>query len=150
MKDKALTLTNARELFKQAMELLALNPKKKYRLTIVEWRKRSVSSNSLQHLWYNALNKHFGYFADEHNNPAKEMCKVMFGIPIILNNPTYGQQISETLDRVDYYNMSFSDQCSLVRIIAVTSLFTVSESKEYMDNIVFYFADKDVDISYKD
>jgi hypothetical protein len=150
MKDKALTLTNARELFKQAMELLALNPNKKYRLTIVEWRKRSVSSNSLQHLWYNALNKHFGYFADEHNNPAKEMCKVMFGIPIILNNPTYGQQISQTLDRVDYYNMSFSDQCNLVRIISVTSLFTVSESKEYMDNIIFYFADKDVDINYKD
>ena len=150
MKDKALTLTNARELFKQAMELLALNPKKKYRLTIVEWRKRSISSNSLQHLWYNALNKHFGYFADEYNNPAKEMCKVMFGIPIILNNPIYGQQISQTLDRVGYYNMSFIDQCNLVRIISVTSLFTVSESKEYMDNIVFYFADKDVDINYKD
>ena len=149
MEDKALTLTNARELFKQAMDMLALNPKKKYRLTIVEWRKRSISSNALQHLWYNALNKHFGYFADEHNNPAKEMCKVMFGIPIILNNPIYGQQISETLDRVDYYNMSFSDQCNLVRIISVTSLFTVSESKEYSDNIVFYFADKDVDVSYK-
>ena len=125
MKEKALTLTNARELFKQAMELLALNPKKKYRLTIVEWRKRSLSANGQQHLWYNALNKHFGYFADEHNNPAKEMCKVMFGIPIILNNPTYGQQISQTLDKVDYYNMSFSDQCNLVRIIAVTSLFIV-------------------------
>lgn len=150
MKDKALTLTNARELFKQAMDVLALNPKKKYRLTIVEWRKRSLSANGQQHVWYSALNKHFGYFADEYNNPAKEMCKVMFGIPIILNNPTYGQQISETLDRVDYYNMSFIDQCNLVRIIAVTSLFTVSESKEYMDNIVFYFADKDVDINYKD
>ena len=114
MKDKALTLTNARELFKQAMDMLALNPKKKYRLSVVEWRKRSLSANGQQHVWYNTLNKHFGYFADENNNPAKEMCKVMFGIPIILNNPIYGQQISETLDRVDYYNMSFSDQCNLV------------------------------------
>ena len=148
MKDKALTLSTAKDLFKQAMAMLTLNPKKKYRLSIVEWRKRSVSANNQQHLWYNALNKHFGYFADEHHNPAKEMCKVMFGIPIILNSPIYGQQISDTLDSVDYFNMSFSDQCNLVRIMAITSLFSVSESKEYSDNIVFYFADKDVDIGY--
>lgn len=121
------------------------------RLQISEWReKRGLSSNGLQHLWYGALNKHFGYAQDKQQNPAKEMCKVMFGVPIILNSANYGRLISNNFDSIGYWNKSFDEQCQIVRIIAITSLFNTAESKEYMDQIVFYFADKGVTIKYKD
>ena len=150
MKDKLVTISNVSEIVKQILAFVASKPKGKFRLTLIEWRKRSLSANGQQHVWYSILNKHFGYAENENQNPAKEMCKVMFAVPIILNNQVYGQQISDTFDRVGYWDMTFNDKCNLIRIIAVTSLFNTAESKEYMDQIVFYFANKDVEIKYKD
>ena len=143
-------LTNSnRAYINQELDKLDLTQPK--RITISDWKeKRGLSSNGLQHLWYGILNKHFGYFQDKHQNPAKEMCKVMFGVPIILNNPNYGQLISDNFDSIGFWGKAFDEQCQIVRIIQITSLFDTSESKEYMDQIVFYFADKGVEIKYRD
>ena len=141
---KDLKLTNSNMAF-IAQELRKLDLSQPVRLSITPWKeKRGLSANGQQHLWYGILNKHFGYFQDKHQNPSKEMCKVMFGVPIILNNSNYGQLISDNFDSIGFWGKSFDEQCQIVRIIQITSLFNTKESKEYMDQIVFYFADKDV------
>jgi len=93
--DLKLTSSNMEFIVQELRKLDLSQPK---RLVVREGKKkRGLSSNGLQHLWYGALNKHFGYAQDKQQNPAKEMCKVMFGVPIILNNPVYGQLISDNL-----------------------------------------------------
>ncbi len=150
IKDFRLTISSVTLLISRLTEMLKADHGKSYRVSITDWCKRSLSANGQQHLWYSILNDHYGYQQDKNKNPAKEMCKVMFGVPIILNSAEYGQLISDTFDNIDYWNKSFDEQCQIVRIIAITSLFTNKESKDYMDQIVFYFADKGVEIKYKD
>ncbi len=150
IKDFRLTISSVAELISEFTELVKADHGANYRLTLERWDARGLSANGQQHVWYSMLNDHFGYQQDKHVNPAKDMCKVMFGVPIILGNPHYGPLISANFDSVGFWDKSFEEQCNIIRIIAITSLFSSKESKQYMDQIVFYFADKEVEIKYKD
>tara|TARA_R110001606_G_scaffold385158_1_gene548535 strand:- start:32543 stop:32995 length:453 start_codon:yes stop_codon:yes gene_type:complete len=145
MKDKALTLTNARELFKQVMGLLALNPSKKYRLSIVEWRKRSLSASNLQHVWYAEIASHK---KDTTALDVKNFCKDAFGLPILLNSKIHGDKMEFLLHKLDYYRYDHENRLKLIQCLQVTSLFNTEESNIYMDQLEFYFNENGIGIKY--
>ena len=84
MKDFQLSFTTLTECKKKLSGLFIDNPKGKYRLTLTKWtKKRSISINRQQHLWYNQIAKYHG---DQSQSEVKNFCKHTFGIPILLND----------------------------------------------------------------
>jgi hypothetical protein len=147
MKDKALTLSTAKDLFKQAMAMLALNPKKKYRLSIVEWRKRSTSASNQQHVWYAQI---ASQQSDVTALDVKNLCKDTFGLPILLNSEVHGDKIEFLLCKLDYYKHSHESRLKLIQCLQVTSLFNTSESKAYMEQMIFYYNENGININFKE
>lgn len=147
MKDKVLTLSTVMDLVKQIKLMLGANPKKKYRLTIVEWKKRSVSINAVQHGFYSEVAKHKG---DQSALDIKNFCKDAFGLPILLDSAEHGEKLEFLLNKLDYYRHSHESKMKLIQCLEVTSLFTVKESKEYTDQLIFYFNENGIPIKYKD
>lgn len=148
MKDFKLTFTSLKECKLRINELLTGNPQGKYRLSIVKWtNKRSLSSNSQQHLWYGQIAKAQG---DKTALDVKNFCKDAIGLPILLNSAEHGDKIEFLLHKLDYYKHSYESKMKLIQCLSVTSEFKVSESKEYCDNMIFYFNDLGIPIKYKD
>ena len=148
IKDQQLSLTKKAELFKLLTSLLVANPLIKYRISITEWKeKRGLSSNNQQHLWYSQIAKYYG---DRTALEVKNFCKDSLGLPILLNSQVHGDKIEFLLHKLEYYKYSHESKLKLVNCLEVTSLFSTSESKEYMEQMLFYWNDKGVPIKFKD
>ena len=148
MKDFQLTFTSLKECKLKLNELFTGNPQGKFRLSVVKWtNKRSLSSNAQMHLWYGQIAKAQG---DKSALDVKNFCKDAIGLPILLNSPEHGDKIEFLLHKLDYYKHSYESKMKLIQCLSVTSEFTVSESKEYCDNMIFYFSDLGIPIKYKD
>ena len=148
MKDFQLTFTSLKECKLKLNELFTGNPQGKFRLSVVKWtNKRSLSSNAQMHLWYGQIAKAQG---DKSALDVKNFCKDAIGLPILLNSPEHGDKIEFLLHKLDYYKHSYESKMKLIQCLSVTSEFTVSESKEYCVNMIFYFSDLCIPIKYKD
>lgn len=148
MKDFTLTFTTLKECKLKLNDLFAGNPQGKYRLTISKWtKKRGLSMNAQQHLWYGQIAKAQG---DKTALEVKNFCKDAFGLPILSNSEIYGDKIEFLLHKLDYYSYSYESKMKLIQCLSITSEFTTSESKEYCDNMIFYFGSIGVNIKYKD
>jgi len=148
VKDFKLTFTSLKECKLKLNELFTGNPQGKFRLSVVKWtNKRSLSSNAQMHLWYSQIAKAQG---DKSALDVKNFCKDAIGLPILLNSPEHGDKIEFLLHKLDYYKHSYESKMKLIQCLSVTSEFTVSESKEYCDNMIFYFSDLGIPIKYKD
>ena len=130
----------------QELRKLDLNQPK--RLVISEWKpNRSISANNQQHLWYGQIAKAKG---DTAALDIKNWCKAFLGLPILLNSAKHGDKMEFLLDKLDYYKHSYESQMKLMQCLEVTSLFNTSESKEYMDQMIFYWNDNGVNIKFKE
>jgi hypothetical protein len=148
MKDFQLSFSTLKECKLKLNELFTGNPQGKYRLTLTEWtKKRSISMNAQQHLFYAAIAKAQG---DKSPLDVKNMCKDMFGLPILLNSAEHGDKIDFLLHKLDYYKHSYESKMKLIQCLSVTSEFNTSESKQYCDHMIFYFNDLGIPIKYKD
>ena len=148
MKDFTLSFSSLKECKLKLNQLFTDNPQGKFRLSVVKWtNKRSLSSNAQMHLWYGQIAKFYG---DRTPLDVKNFCKDAIGLPILLNSHTHGDKIEFLLHKLDYYKYSYESKMKLIQCLSITSEFTVSESKEYCDNMIFYFNDKDIPIKYKD
>jgi len=148
MKDFQLTFTTLKECKLKLNELFQGNPQGKYRLTLTKWtKKRSISMNAQQHLWYGQIAKAQG---DRTPLDVKNFCKDTFGLPILLNSLEYSDKMEFLLHKLDYYQHSYESKMKLIQCLSITSEFTTSEAKEYCDNMIFYFSDLGIPIKYKD
>tara|TARA_R100000541_G_scaffold58810_1_gene70725 strand:- start:31200 stop:31637 length:438 start_codon:yes stop_codon:yes gene_type:complete len=145
VKDLKYTSGNA-DYIKQ--ELLKLDSNKSYRLSISEWKeKRGISANNQQHLWYAQIAKHNG---DETALDVKNFCKDAIGLPILLNSDKHGDKMEFLLHKLDYYRHSHESRMKLIQCLEVTSLFNTAESKQYMEQMIFYYNDNGIMIKFKD
>lgn len=129
-------------------ELLKLDQSKSYRLVITEWKKkRGISANNQQHLWYGQIAKHYG---DRSALDVKNFCKAEIGLPLLLNSVDHGDKMEFLLDKLDYYRHGHESKMKLIQCLEVTSLFNTAESKIYMENMIFYWNDLGVNIKFKD
>ena len=118
------------------------------RIVISDWKpNRSISANNQQHLWYGQIAKHKG---DVSAIDIKNMCKDSLGLPILLTSIKHGDKIEFLLHKLDYYKHSYESRMRLIQCLEVTSLFNTKESKEYMENMLFYWNENGVPIKFKD
>ena len=150
MKDIQYTASNLDYVIQQLRKVDTTKPQ---RLSFTPWKeKRGLSSNGQIHLWFDQIAKSLGY-KSEHNSDGyiKNSCKVLFGIDILLSSETSAaQSVVRTLERVNYWDMGWSTKYDVVQGLTVTSIFTTSEMKVFMEQMIFYWNDKDVPIKFKD
>jgi len=140
-------LTNSnRAYINQELDKLDLTQPK--RLTVSEWKeKRGLSSNAQIHLWFGQIAKYYG---DRSALDVKNECKDKIGLPILLNSPVYGDTIEFLLHKLDYYKHSYESRMKLIGCLTVTSEFSTSEMKNFMEEMVFYWNELGVEIKFKD
>gem|GEM_PF-2828824 len=148
MKDFQLSFTTLADCKDKLSKLFVDNPKGKYRITLTKWtKKRSISMNRQQHLWYNQIAKHN---EDQCFEDAKSFCKLTFGLPILLNSEVHGDFYEALLLACNFWNQEYETRLMLMHGIEVTSKFNTAEAKEYAENMIFYFNDVGIPIKYKD
>lgn len=129
-------------------ELRKVDLTKPKRIRITEWEeKRGISANNQQHLWYGEIAKHYG---DRSALEVKNFCKDSLGLPIVLASYVHGDKMEFLLDKLDYFKHSHENKMKLIQCLEVTSLFNTAESKQYMEQMLFYWNDKGVPIKFKD
>lgn len=148
MKDFKLDLTTLAECKERLTDMLTANPSDGYRLTITRWtKKRSISMNAQQHLFYTQIAKYYG---DRTPLEVKNMCKDMFGLPILHNSDHSADKIEYLTHKLGYYESNYETKMKLIQCLSVTSLFNTKESKEYCDHMITYWNEQGVPIKYKD
>jgi len=145
MKQSKLTAGTRSWFIQQIQEMDLTKP---VRIKFTEWGKtRTLSMNAQQHLFYAQISKWCG---DRSALDVKNDCKDKFGIPILLNNADYGHKLEFLLDRLNYYKYQQEGKMKLIQCLAITSEFNTTESKEYCDNMIYYFNDIGCPIKYKE
>ncbi len=129
-------------------ELKKVDVNQDKRIKITPWKeKRGLSANAQQHRWYSDIAKYYG---DRTALDVKNFCKDALGLPILLNSDKHGDKIEFLLHKLDYYRHSHESKMKLIQCLEVTSLFNTPESKQYMEQLVYYFNDKGVNIGFRE
>lgn len=148
MKNFDLSLTTRRVFDLKISALLSKNPNQKHFVTITKKsKKRGLSANAQQHVWYTQI---ANYYGDRLAIDVKNECKDKLGLPILLNSEHSSVQIDFLLHNLNYYKRIYENRLKLIQCISVTSLFNTAESKIYMENMIFYYNDIGINISYQD
>ena len=146
MKDKALTLSTAKDLFKQAMDMLALNPSKKYRLSIVEINKRrSIPANKAYQAWIPAISDVMALTIPE----TTRYIKLTFGLPILLADEYLGPLIGNGLQAQGFFQMSYEDQMVEMERAPVTRLFDTKMHNKLRDDLQSFYGAMGLNLEYK-
>lgn len=121
---------------------------KDYSVTIQEQSKvRGLSANAQQHVWYGQIAKHYD---DSSPLDIKNMCKDLFGIPIMLKCAENKDKMAYLLDKLSYYRHGYENRMKLIQCLSITSEFKTKQSKEYMDTMIHYFNGNGITINYRD
>jgi hypothetical protein len=129
-------------------ELLKLDQSKEWRVTVTPWKeKRGITANNQQHLWYGQIAKYYG---DRTALDVKNFCKAEIGLPLLLSSTLHGDKIGFLLAKLDYYRHGHESKLKLIQCLEVTSLFSTAESKQYMEQMIYYWNGQDVNIKFKD
>ena len=148
LKDFRLSLTSRDQFNVKVDNLLRKNPNRVYTVTIkryVKSKKRSLPSNDHQHVWYEQISKYHG---DRLYIEVKCECKIILGLPIILESEEWGQRYEEILHKHEFYQKTYEEKIKWIRDLPITSYFTPAESKIYMDNMIYYYNEAGIPIKY--
>ena len=140
---KQVTTSTAAYAFSEILNILKVG--KKYRITVSEFKKRSLSANSQQHVFYQQISDFRG---DMTPLQVKNMCKDMFGLPILLQSDEHRAKTEFLLHKLEYGRYSYESKMKLIQCLRITSEFNTSESKRYMDDMIIYFNDNGIAINY--
>lgn len=128
-------------------ELRKVDFTKPQRIRVTPWvESRGVSANSQQHVWYSQIAKHYG---DRTALEVKNFCKDAIGLPLLLNSSKHGDKLEFLLCKLDYYRHGQESKMKLIQCLEVTSLFNTAESKQYMEQMIYYWGDLGVNIKFK-
>ena len=148
MKNTPISLTTRQDVYRKIDLFLGENPQEKYDLTLTErGDKRRLTANAQIHLWFGQIAK---YQDDQTPLDVKNFCKDAFGLPLVLNIDKHKDKMEFLLDKLDYYNHSYESKMKLIQCLEVTSLFETADSKEYMEQMIYYFNDVGIPIKFKD
>ena len=148
MKNFKLSTTTLKELDRLTRELLAIDPKKHYYVNITDKpKKRSLSANAQQHVFYKQI---ADYQGDQLALEVKNFCKLTFALPIMLSSEKNEPMVSFLIEKVGFYTYRYEEQLRLMRIIVHTADFSEAESKRYMDAIISFYNEQGITINYQD
>ena len=147
MKDFQLSFSTLSDCKDKLSKLFIDNPQGKYRITLTKWtKKRSISMNAQQHLFYTQIANAQG---DKSALDVKNMCKLMFGLPIILNSESHSDKMEFLLNKLEFYQHSYESKIKLIQCLSITSLFNTAESKQYCEHMITYYNDLSVPVPIK-
>lgn len=141
-----LTANSQSYVFQELSELIKANPTGKYRVYAKEGKKRSLRANSQYHVWIPDISN----FICEDIKTTTNMCKLDFGLPIILADPQLGPKLKFILDRVNFNNMTREQQVNFMEMIQVTSLMDTKQHNKMRDDMVYYYQTAGLNIGYQD
>lgn len=99
---------------------------------VKEANKRGLSQSALFHVWAKQLSDFTGY--DE--SDTKQILKIKFGFPVLLQDETKGKQLRWILKRLGWKQLSFEQKLNLCeQWIPVTSAMTTNELNQMMKAI---------------
>ena len=148
MKDFLFRLSTLSDAKKALEDLFTNDSYAQFWLTAVKrGKKRSISMNRQQHLFYAQIAKYYG---DRTALEVKCQCKDMFGLPILHNSEHSSEQIEYLTHGLQYYKGSYERRMKLIQCLSVTSLFTTAESKQYCEHMIYYYNDLGVMIKFKE
>lgn len=102
------------------------------RVQIKKQEKRSLDQSALFHVW----NATLAGFMGEPTNRSKQILKINFGFPILLQCSEKGPQLRWILDKLNWRSMSWEQKVNLTeRWIPVTSAMSSKELREMMERI---------------
>ena len=107
-------------------------------------KKRSLTANAQVYVWY----AHIAKLEGESSESVRNFCKLMFGLPILLQDENYKDKISWTLNKIGFYNWNHEQQIKCMELFAVTSLLNTKQHNEYRDNMQAYYAKNGVMLDY--
>lgn len=107
-------------------------------------KKRSLTANALQHCWYKTISEYTG----DDIKTAGNACKLDFGLPVLLSGD-YGERVSFTLSKIDFWNWNRQQQIGFMDILQVTSLFTSGQHTIYRDNLLAFWHEQGLVLEYK-
>ena len=119
---------------------------KRYRVSIKEWSdKRKLPANAVQHVWYKQIADKLGHDAREAGN----MCKLDFGVPIILSDDKLGSKLGFILNKIGFHQMTREQQIGVMDFIQITSIMSTSQHKQYREDIQVYYNNNGLNLEYR-
>lgn len=120
---------------------------KDWRITIKLWsKKRTLSANAQQHVWY----KQISDFMNCDVREAGNSCKLDFGLPILLNDAVMGVKVDFVLKKIGFYSMAREQQINVMDLIQVTSLFSTKQHNQYRDQMQMFYHNAGLSLEYKE
>lgn len=120
---------------------------KTYRVKIEEWStRRSLSANAQQHIWYKRISQFEGCDIREAGN----MSKLDFGLPILLSDSEMGPKVDFVLNKINFHHMTREQQINVMDLIQVTSLFSTKQHNLYRDNLIMFWHQNGLELTYKE
>ena len=118
---------------KQIQEMDLSQPK---RISITDWSgKRGLTSNGLAQVWYSQIGDLIGYDA----KTTHQLCKIDFGLPIILQQDDYGETIDFILQATNFYKQDREHQVKIVSGLQITSKMTTKEMSRYLNDVQHFY-----------
>ena len=109
-------------------------------------KSRSLDANAQQWVWYAEIGKFHGV----ETKIAAKMCKVDFGLAILLGDTEYGKKINFVLSKVGFWEMNREQQMNAMDLFQVTSLFNTKQHNLYRDQIQNYWGRQGLNLRYSD
>jgi len=100
---------------------------------------RTLSQNALIWVWNGEIGKFWG----ESPEYAHRYCKLRIGVPILRAE---NERFREVYDR-HLKPLTYEQKLAAVEIISVSSLMTVPQAKQYMDEIYKHFAEQGLELT---
>jgi hypothetical protein len=143
--EKYKLVTSNKSALIEALEVM-LSQNEAVQVTANPWSsKRSLPANAQVYVWYS----HIAKLEGESTESVRNFCKLMFGLPILLQDENYKDKISWTLNKLGFYNWNHEQQVNYMELLPVSSLFNTKQHNEYRDNIQAYYAKSGVMLDYK-
>lgn len=139
---KKITIGTTAYAFAEILKFIKVG--KEYRITVAEYKKRSISANSQQHIWYKAISEYTG----EDLKSVECRCKRDFGLPILLADDQGGVVTGWMLDELKFHNRSEVQQFKIIAAMAVTSTFSTKQHNQYRDNMQSFYNQHGISIDY--
>ena len=147
MKNFLLSLTTRSELVEKINELLSGDPGQKWYVHITKTKKkRSLSANAQQSVWYKQISEH----TTTDIKTVTAECKIDFGLSIILADEEIGRTIGYALEKAGFFSMPREWQIKFIGVIQVTSLMSTKQHNQYRENLIYYWNQNGLDLGYQD
>lgn len=106
------------------------------RIVITDWDgQRGLSANAISHVWYPLIGDHDGFITHD----AHQLCKLNFGIPILLANEKWHEAIQDMLERTNIYMLEHKEIVNIMTLTNVTSVFTTKEMSRYLRDMQYFY-----------